>query len=99
MTTANAVPEHATDADLVVASRYVPGGRNEALGLFRAVVSWKGFRYLQLVAEMRLGLPPKLPVRGPMPASLEPFWLCEDLPVRLLTTRNEKSLAGSGVPR
>ena len=30
----------ATNADLVVASRYVPGGRNEGLGLVRTVVSW-----------------------------------------------------------
>jgi hypothetical protein len=96
--TANAVPQLAAAADLVVASRYVPGGRNESLGLLRSVVSREGFRYLQLMAEMRLSRPPKLPVRAPMPATLEPIWLREDLPVRLLTMRNEKFLVDSGVP-
>jgi len=95
--TANAVPQLAAAADLVVASRHVPVGRNEGLGLLRSVVSWEGFRYLQLMAEMRLSRRPKLPVRAPMPASLEPIWLREDLPVRLLTMRNEKFLVDSGV--
>jgi glycosyltransferase involved in cell wall biosynthesis len=30
----------AADADLVVASRYIPGGRNEGLGPVRSAVSW-----------------------------------------------------------
>jgi len=34
-----------------------------------------------------------------MPASLEPIWSREDLPVKLLTMRNEKFLAESGVAR
>jgi hypothetical protein len=68
VTTANAVPQLAADADLVVASRHAPGGRNEGFGLLRTGVSWEGFRYLQLMAEMRLSRPPKLPVRAPMPA-------------------------------
>jgi hypothetical protein len=60
----------------------------------------EGFRYLRLLAEIRLSLPHKLPFRPPrMPARLEPIWLLEDLPVRLLTTRNEKFLADSGVVR
>jgi hypothetical protein len=99
VTTANAVPQLTADADLVVASADVPGGRDEGLGLIRTAVSWEGFCYLQLMVEMRLSLPPKLPVRAPMPASLEPIWLREDLPVRLLTTRNENFLVDSGVPR
>jgi hypothetical protein len=65
VTTANAVPQLAADADLVVASRYAPGRRNEGFGLLRTEVSWEGFRYLQLMAEMRLSRPPKLPVRAP----------------------------------
>lgn len=98
MTTANAVPQLTADADLVMARADVPGGRNEGLRLLRAAFSWEGFRYLQLMAEMRLSLPPKLPVRATMPASLEPIWSREDLPVRLLTTRNEKFLVDRGVP-
>jgi hypothetical protein len=99
VTTANAVPQLNAAANLAVAGRRVPGGRSQGLGLLRTTVSWKGFRYLQLLAEIRLSLPPKLPVRAPMPASLEPIWLREDLPVKLLTTRSENFLVDSGVPR
>jgi hypothetical protein len=73
VTTANAVPQLTAAADLVVAGRRVPGGRNEGLGLLRAPVSWVGFRYLQLMAEMRLSLPPKLPVRVPKPRAWNRF--------------------------
>jgi hypothetical protein len=75
VTTANAVPQINAAADQAVAGRRVPGGRSQGLRLLRTTVSWKGFRYLELLAEIRLSLPPKLPVRAPMPASQEPIWL------------------------
>jgi hypothetical protein len=50
------------------------------------------------VDDLRLSLPPKLPLRATVPASLEPIWSREDLPVRVLSTRNEKFLVDSGVP-
>jgi hypothetical protein len=97
VTAANVVPQLTAAADLVVAGRRVHGGQNEGLGLLRTTVSREGFRYLQLIAKMRLSLPLKLPIQVPMPASLEPIWLRDDLPVRLLTTRSKKFLVDSGV--
>jgi len=99
VTTANAVQQLTAAADLVVASRRLPGGRSLGLGVLRNTVSWRGFRYLQLLAEIPSSLPPKLPVRAPMPASLEPIWLRGDLPVRLLTTGGQSFLVDSGAPR
>ena len=97
MTAANVVPQLTAAADLVMAGRRVHGGQNEGLGPLRTTVSWEGFRYLQLIAKMHLSRPPKLPIQVPMPASLEPIWLREDLPVRLLSTRSKKFLVDSGV--
>jgi hypothetical protein len=51
------------------------------------------------VDDLRLSLPPKLPLRATVAASLEPMWSREDLPVKLLTTRNAKFLVDGGVPR
>ena len=99
MTTANAVPQLTAAADLAVAGGRLLGGRSEGLGVLRATISWKGFRCLQLLAEIPSSLPPKLPVRAPMPASLEPICLRGDLPVRLLTTGGQSFLVDSGTPR
>ena len=99
MTTANAVPQLTAAADLVVAGRRLPGGRSVGLDVLRATVSWKDFRCLQLFAQIPSSRPPKLPVRAPMPASLEPIWLRGDLPVRLLTTGDQSFLVDSGAPR
>ena len=60
----------------------------------------EGFRYLRLLAEMRLSLPPKLPFRPPAcQRGWNRFGYVRTLPVRLLTTRKEKFLADSGVLR
>jgi hypothetical protein len=96
VTAANVDKQLTAAADLVFAGRRVHG-QNEGRGLLRTTISREGFRYLQLIAKMHLSLPPKLPIQVPMPASLEPIWLREDLPVRLLTTRSEKFLVDNGV--
>jgi len=45
---------HANEADLVVASRYVAGGRNEGLGAVRTAVSWGSTVLAKVVFPYRL---------------------------------------------
>jgi dolichol-phosphate mannosyltransferase len=42
------------DADLVLGSRYVPGGGTENWGLLRRVVSWGGSLYARLLLGVRI---------------------------------------------
>jgi hypothetical protein len=92
VTTARAVPQ------LTILVRKRNEAKNVEPLLRRLPANVEPGPMVLFVNDVRLSLPPKLPLRATVPASLEPIWSREDLPVRVLSTRNEKFHVDSGVP-